>query len=593
MKNRKDTDRQFKWDIERLYPSIEAWDNDLKKFKQMYPKIVKFKGKLGDPDTLLQAFMFEVEVEKFSEKLGVFIMCKVDENLAESMYKEKMAILTNEEVQYSVLSSFFNAEINTLPEEYLKGLIEDKRFVNYKQDLINYLRLRKHILPEAESRIASVLSSSRGSFSQIFSNFNDADLVFADITDSKGKKLPLILSNITSHLLNRDESVRKGAMTNMRAAYKKMENTIAETYIASVKQDWAYAQIHNYPSVLDSHLYPDSIDRKVYDVLMKNIETSLPRLHKFIGLRKKFLGVKTYNAYDKLLPLTSFNKKIKYDDAYEILFKALAPLGEEYVSLLRRSKEERWVDVYPNKGKKSGAYATGVFRENPYVLLNYSNEMDDVSTLAHELGHALHSYHSDRNNDYNNAQYTIFLAEVASTVNEVLLVKYLYKNAKTREEKIHYLDDYLNSFLSTVFRQAMFSMFEYKAHELMEKNEPISKDVLTQYYSSLNDKFYKIKNINKYLDIEWMRIPHFYRSFYVYKYCIGYVSAVCLANSILNNKKDALKKYLEFLSSGGRYFSVDTLKNAGINLETDEPYKVAFADMEWAISELEKLKSTK
>lgn len=588
MKKRKDIQEQYKWDLSSIYANEEEWIKDMNIAKERAKDAAKYKGKFGNPASFLKALELQSELSIIWEKLYAYVSLWGDQNLGESRPTELKGVLNSTMVDAFKYNDYAEEEIKNLSKEYLESLLKDKRFKEYQLDILNYIRLKDHMLSEKECRIIR-LSSSSGGFSQVFHSAVDADLKFEPALDSKGKKHAVTNSNIGTLLENSDRVLRRNVVESRQRGFRAIENTLSTNYISQVQEDWADAQIAYYDSVLQSEMFSDNLTRNVYNVLMKNIEKYMPLNDKYFKLRKRILGLSDYSSFDDYVPLVSLKSKYTYEQSMDIVKKALAVLGEDYEDILNKSYEQRWIDVYPNEGKRGGAYSCGIYDVHPFVLLNFEGRLDDVFTIAHELGHSAHSYYSAHNCSSCNHDYTIMCAEVASTVNEVLLLKYLYNNAKTKKEKIKYLDQYISEFEGTIFRQAMFSMFEDEAHRLVEQNMPISKDVLTETYTKLVSKFGSIKKDKNKRNILWMRIPHFYSCYYVYKYCLGFTSAVCIASNILAGKENSLENYKKYLKNGGKNFSLDTLKIAGIDLESDEPYKLAFAEMKWALSELDKL----
>jgi len=588
IKQRKDIADNYKWDLSSIYASDEKWKKDLKRCEELSKKCASYKGKLKNSDSFLEFLKTRDRFYTLLEKLYIFSSCKVDEDLRVGKNKERFNILNGEMVQLNKSLLFVGEEIKKLSEDYLESLIKDPRFEDYKLEIINNIREKPHVLDEKESCITNFVSLFSDGFSNVFNSLTNADLKFEPVIDNNGKRHTLTNSNIIKFFEDKDRNVRRQASENIKKGYKGVQNTLATNYISKVKQDWAFAQIHNYDSCLQYKMFSDNLDESIYDNLMENIESRIKLSDKYFKIRKRCLGLRDYARYDDYVPLSSFNKKYTYEQAIGVVFDALKVLGSDYTEILKKSQEQKWIDVYANEGKREGGYSTAGYKTHPFILLNFEGRINDVLTIAHELGHSAHSYYSTHNCAPANHDYTIMCAEVASTVNEVLTIKYLYNNSKTKQEKIRYISQYISEFIGTVFRQAQFSMFEHKAHRLIENNQPISKEILTKQYGDLVAKFNSTKKRTK-DDTTWARIPHFYRSYYVYKYCIGFISAVCIAKNILDGKKNALENYKKFLKNGGKNFSLDTLKMAGIDLSNDLPYKTAFADMEWAVKELDKL----
>lgn len=590
MKKRSQINEKYKWDLTKFYHNDEQWYENVGKLKEMVNEFDKFKGKLNDPKALLEFFALSEKYYMLSSKLNMYASHNSNCNLSNSTYVEMENIISAVDNEQSVKTSFYAPEMLSYSEEYLNGLINNKKFEIYKLGISRLLRNKPHILSENEEKLLNASASFAGEFSKIFHSLSDVNLKFKNVLNSKGKELPLSQSKYSVYVHSFDRVLRKNAFKELYKQFISYCDTFASNYIASLKSDWFYAQSSKFESTLQQRLFPDNISLSVYENLINNVNNNLKLLHRYYKVKAKSLNLKDFTYYDLYVPATQLKQKYSFEEAMEKIYEALAVLGPSYVELLKRSVSERWMDVYPTEGKRSGAYQSDAYGTTPVVLLNFEGLTDDVFTTAHELGHAMHSYHSNESQPWTLAGYTIFLAEVASTVNEVLLLKYFYNNSKTKAEKIYYLEHYLQMFKGTLFRQTMFAEFEDYAHQLIEKNEPISKDVLSKYYENLNKK-YQGKSVihQKEINYEWLRIPHFYSSYYVYKYATGITSAICIASNIFNGVEGALEKYISFLRAGGSDFSVETLKKAGVNLETNEPYNVAFAEMKWALDEFENL----
>ena len=554
-------------------------------------KIPLFKGKLKNPKKCLELFKLEDEIDLEFTNISVYSLLKRSEDVSNQKYVELEVVVANLGDFYMEKSVFIEPELNSLSNKYLNSLIKKAEFKNYAFSLKEVIRNKPYVLSEAEEKIIAKTHKFSGDYSEIFNNFDNVDLKFKDAIDSKGKKH--LLTNATYSKLreSKDRELRKSASTNVIDGVKSLSNTIASNYIASVKSDWFYADIRGYKSTLEACLFGGNIDKKVYEKLVDQVHKNIPLLQKYYKIRKKLLKLDQLWSYDLLVPLAKHSVDIEFLDGVEIVKKAVSVLGEDYVSIVQKGIDDRWVDVYPTLNKESGGYNCGVaYNVHPYVLMNFVNNLDGVFTFAHEIGHSAHSYLSNKNQPINLAHFPIFLAEIASTVNEVLLLKYLYNNAKTKQEKVNYLDEYIRMFYSTIFTQTKFSEFEEFAHKLVEEEQPISKEILNNYYASLGDLYDGkiVKKVDQ-TGCGWLSIPHFYRSFYVYKYATGMISAISIVKSILDQKIGAKENYLEFLKSGGSDYPLNILKKTGVDLSQDEPYINAFSELKWAISELEKL----
>lgn len=590
MKKRSQINEKYKWDLSKFCKSDKEWYERLEELKALATEVDKFKGKLNDPKTLLKFYNLNEKYYMLSSKLNMYASNNLNCNLSNSNYVEMENIIGAVDNDYGVKTSFYAPEMLSYSEDYLKSLINDKKFSLHHFGLSKLLRNKPHILSEKEEKLLSASANFAGEFSKIFHSLSDVNLKFSNVKNSKGKELPLSQSRYSVYVNSFDRTLRKNAFKELYKQFISYSDTIANNYIANLKADWFYAQSAKFENTLQERLFPDNIQFGVYEKLINNVNNNLKLLHRYYKLKGRALKLKDFTYYDLYVPAAQLKHKYTFEETMETLYQALAVLGSNYVELLKRSVTERWMDVYPTEGKRSGAYQSDIYGVTPIVLLNFEGLTDDVFTTAHELGHAMHSYHSNAAQPWTLAGYTIFLAEVASTVNEVLLLKYFYNKSKTKQEKIYYLEHYLQMFKGTLFRQTMFAEFEDHAHKLIEKNLPISKNVLSNFYENLNKK-YQGKSVlhQKEINYEWLRIPHFYNSYYVYKYATGITSAICIASNIFNGVVGSLEKYINFLSAGGSDYSVEILKKAGVNLETDEPYHIAFAEMKWALDELEKL----
>lgn len=590
MKKRDQIDNKYKWDLTKFVKSDEEWYKLLEKLKTYSEKLASFKGKLNDKETLLQYFATAKEMSMLNGRLSMYAHHNNSVDLACATYIEMGNVLTGVQVSLSESMSFYAPEMLSYDDQYFAQLLQDDRFINHHFSLANLQRSKPHVLSDKEEKLITATGSFAGEFVDIFHALTDVNLKFNNVLDKNGKEKKLDIATYSVYMRSKDRVLRKNAFKEFYRQFVNFGDTIATNYIASLKSDWFYSKTSNFESTLASALYPDNVNQKVYDKLVYNINNNLPLLQRYFALKAKSLKLNDFSYYDMMVSSTSLNKKVEFDQGMAMLYEALSVLGKEYIQLLKQSVSQKWIDIYPNKGKRSGAYQSGIYGTTPIVLLNYKNQIDDVFTTAHELGHAMHSYHSDRAQPWELADYTIFLAEVASTTNEIILLKHLYKKATTKKEKLYYLEYYLQMFKSTLFRQTMFAEFEEYAHSLVEQNKPISKTVLSNYYGELNKRYHgKSVKHDKNIDSEWMRVPHFYNSFYVYKYSTGITCAITLASRIVNQEPDALNKYIEFLSSGHKDYSVEILKRAGVNLETDEPYNTAFEEMKWALDEMEAL----
>ena len=590
MKERVCIEEKYKWDLTKFCQSDEEFYSRLKKFEKNKEEIVKFEGKLSDDVMLLKCLKFEERVDIEGNILGVYSFLRVSEDIRNSKANEMREGLEKVFTEYSIASSFVDVEISEFSDEKLQGLIENKKFKDYKRSFEQVLRNKKYVLSKAEEKLLSGMSFL-GGFSDNFDKFNDADLKFNKVVDSKGKLYELNQSTYRELAESKDNVLRKNVYKKFNGAYGRNINFLASNYISDVKSDCYFSKVRGFKSALSASIFREEASEEVYDMLIKKVHENLNVFYDYMEIKRKMLGIKKISIADSFAPITKAkSKKYTYDEAIELIKKATEPLGKEYVDLIQRAKDERWIDVYPNKGKDSGAYSTHAYGVTPVVLMNFSGNLDSVFTLAHELGHALHSYFSSKYQKYETSDYVIFVAEVASTTNEMLLLKYLLKEAKTNEEKIFYYDKLLSDVKSTIFRQTMFSEFEAKVHDLYEKGESLSKDKLCNMYFDLNKLYFgnKVALLDE-VRYEWARIPHFFRSFYVYKYATGLISAISFSEKIFEREEKAIERYLSFLSAGSSDTPIKILQDAGCNLEEEKTFDDVFNYLKKIISDWKKV----
>lgn len=580
---------KYTWATEDIYKSTEEWN---KQFNSVQKKLdfSKFKGKLGDAEVFYDFQKQLEEVGKTVEKLAVYAMMKHDENTKESLFDSMNSKINGLYAKFSSSISFVQPELTALDESVLKDMIDNPKLKDYDYSLKCILKSKKHVLSESEETLLAQCSEVFSSFKDIFSKIDDADLPLGSINTSEGR-IPLTHGTYSVMLQNDDKELRRKAFKKYYKAYVSLINTISSTYYGSVKKNVFVAKARKYDSALQMALSNEDVDQVVYKNLLDTVNDALPTLHDYMEEKKKALKLDKMHMYDIYVPtVPNADLKLDYEKAYDLVIQGLAPLGKEYQDLLEKARAERWIDVYEKDGKRSGAYSVGVYTTHPYVLLNYQKTTHDVFTIAHEMGHSLHSYFSNKNQAYAKADYTIFVAEVASTVNEVLLCRYLINGAKDQKLKKYLLSYLLEMIRTTLFRQTQFAEFEYFSHSTVEKGIPLTKDNLSKYYLKLNKKYYgKAIEHDKEIKYEWARIPHFYRAFYVYKYATGIISALAIADRILNEGKPAVEDYFKFLSSGGSDSPVELLKIAGVDLTDKKPFESAFKTFEKVLKEFKSL----
>lgn len=587
---RSEIDDNFKWDLSPIVDGNDAWEMLYKSLEAEYKVLGEFKGKLNDANNIYNCLTADDKISLAVERLYVYARMRRDEDASETLYQGMVSRIELLSVKISSLTSYIMPELSALDNNFLESLITEERFAPYDYAIKKIIRSKAHTLSEKEEKILSELGTFSDGFHDAFSMFDNVDIKFAPVKDSDGNEIEMSHGIYSKLMQSGDRDVRKQAFESMFASYKDMNNTLAQIYGGNVKKNVFYAKVRNFDSALERATFSENVPTTVYNKLLTCVEKALPSMHEYIGLRKKALGLDELHCYDLHVPIVEgASLSLPYDEAYELVKKALTPLGEDYSKLLNRAYNEKWIDVYENKGKTSGAYSWGSYNAHPYVLLNYQPVTHDIFTIAHELGHAMHSYYSNSAQPYAKSGYEIFVAEVASTVNEVLLLKYLIKDSDADMRK-YLLSYYLDMFRTTLFRQTQFAAFEERAHAMAEADEPLTAEALNDLYYSLNQEYYGDELIHDDLiKYEWSRIPHFYRSFYVYKYATGITSAVSIARNIMENGESAVKKYKEFLSTGGSMPPVDELKIAGINLTDDKPFSDCMAEFKSTLNALKEL----
>jgi oligoendopeptidase F len=561
------------------------------KVREAIPQFNIYKKNLNK-ENAIECLSYLSELDLLAEKVYTFSNMKSDENKSLAKYQELSDQAMQLCVELSSATSFISPMISSFKMADLKEMINDSRYANFTRYIENIIRYKKHILSAKEEQLLSGMETFSDDFKNVFSMFDNVDVNMGSII-VRDEKIKLTHGTYSLMLRDNDQEVRKQAFESVYDGYKSMLNTISAAYSGNVKKTCFYAKTRKYKSSLDMALSGNNIPYKVYDNLLKSVKNYTPLMHKYIKLRKKALGLKEMHMYDMYVPIVKdIDKLTDYDKAYQIVLDGLAPLGEEYKNLLLSAKKDGWIDVEETESKRSGAYSWGVYGTHPYVLLNHKGTIHDIFTIAHELGHAIHSYYSNSNQCFEKAGYTIFVAEIASTVNEVLLIKYLLKEAKG-DEKIFLLSYYIDMIRTTLFRQTMFAEFEKFAHEEVEKGEPLSAEKMTKFYYELNAEYYGNSVVNdEKIGYEWARIPHFYTDFYVYKYATGITCAINIANMILEDGENVVK-YKQFLSKGGSMDSLDIIKIMGIDLTKREPFTVAMKEFSNSLNELSKLIGSK
>lgn len=591
LKKRSEVPVEHQWKLEDLVADQAAWDKEYQEVKQLLTQVSQYHGKLSEVAQVKACFDLEDEISLHTERLYVYSSMLHHGDTAESgpqaleTKARKLSVEVNENL------SFITPEILALSDEQLQKLVAAPELATYKRTLDEMIRQKPHVLTKDMEALLAGAGNVTQAPSTIFNMLNNADLKFPKIKDENGQERELTHGNYIQFLESDNQEVRKAAFEAVYATYAKLKNTIGATLAANINKNIFYSQARKYPSVLEMSLYGDNIPTEVYTNLIGTIHDSLPLLQRYMKLRQKLLKVDKLHMYDLFAPLVEeFKWDIPYAEAQKMVAEALKPLGEDYLKVLGQGFTDRWIDIYENEGKRSGAYSWGAYGTHPYVLLNHNDNLNSMFTLAHEMGHAMHSYLSDSNQGYRDAQYTIFLAEVASTLNEALLMNYLLKKTDDPKAKLYLLTYYADQFRTTVFRQTMFAEFEKITHEKMEAGVALTPQDFSKIYYDLNKLYHgKDMEVDQAIEMEWSRIPHFYNSFYVYKYATGFSAATSFSKQILEEGKPAVDRYLGFLKSGGSDYSINILKKAGVDMSSPEPIKQAMDVFKSVIEQLEQL----
>lgn len=586
---RKEVETQYRWKTEDIFGSDEAWEAAFAALETL-PDVSSFRGNLNTAENVAAYFALTDAYEVKLMRVYLYAFLKHDEDVRVTKYNAYVAKVMSLFTRYGAETSFAVPELTALPEETLAAIAADERLKDYDYSLKRLIARKKYVLSEKEELILAQTSEPLSVAGDVFDMLDDAELNLPYMV-YQGKRVRLSHGLYSVIMSGSDREARAKAFKKYYSAYEKIINTLATTYYGNVKKDIFYKNVRGYESCLQAAIFEEDVSRDVYDNLVSAVDTYAPVMHRYMEVRKKTLGLDEMHMYDLPIPLVEDAElRLSFEDAFELVLKGLSPLGEEYNALLRKGRDERWIDVCETEGKRGGAYSIGIYGNHPYVLLNYQQTTHDVFTIAHEMGHALHSYFSNANQPYAKADYKIFVAEVASTVNEVLLLKYLLHTTEDKKLKKYLLNYFMDMIRTTLFRQTQFACFEQEAHAMAERGEPLNKDNLSDLYYSLNKKYYgDALTHDKQIAIEWARIPHFYRSFYVYKYATGITAAIAIAGKILSEGKPAVERYFEFLKGGCSTDPVSLLKGAGADLTDKETFASAMREFETALAEFESL----
>jgi oligoendopeptidase F len=576
-----------------LFKSDAAWTRALKQLEGQIPEFEKFRGRLGESaKTLLKCCELEVEFGKLAERIRSYAFLRASEDVSNSKYQGLIQRYSHLATRANEVASYIAPEIQAIPKKKMDAFLKDPVLKPFKLQLERLLRYKPHILSMPEERILAMQGEVAGTASRVFGQLTDADMKFGYVVDEKGRKIELTQGSFRTLMESPKRSVRKETFDKFYSVFQAHENTLAASYSQSVLQDVYYARVRNYPSALESSLFDDNVPLSVYDNLIKAVHDNIDVVYHYLEVRRKALKLKDVHSYDMYLPIAQeCRSRTPYDKAVGMLLESLSPLGSNYTNILEKGLRGRWVDRYENKGKRSGAFSAGGYTGPPYMLMNYKEEvLDHVFTLAHEAGHSMHTYFSAATQPFQYYDYTIFVGEVASTFNEQLLNKYLVDRASDKKMRAFLLSREISEIRGTLVRQTMFAEYEKITHALAEAGEPLTLEVLKAEYRKLLELYFGPRfAMDDALDVEGLRIPHFYNAFYVYKYATGISAAIALSRRVLNGGDSERNDYLNFLKGGGSKFPLDLLRDAGVDMEKPEPVATAMAHLRDLVNQLEEL----
>lgn len=570
IKTRDKIEEQYKWDLSKIYSNKKDIEKDIKELDKLTKKILSLKGKILDSATnLLNLLNTSYNLDRLFDKLYTYASLKNDEDLSNNKNSVLIEKLTNLSSKINANTSFIVPELLESDYKVVKEYIKEESALKvYQKNLKDIFRYKKHHLSKEEEKLLSFIMPNLYNTSTVYSIFTNSDMTFNKIHDEDNNLVDLNESNYSIYIRSKNKRVRKEAYESLFTGYKQFANSFTSTLTSFINSEVKLSKIYKYNSALESALFDDNVDPSIYQNLIDTINNNLEPIKEYLKLKKELLKTDKLHFYDiSVSMIEDYDKKYSLEEAKEIVFNALEILGKDYIDILKSAFTNRWIDIYNNKGKRSGAYSGGSYDTYPYVLLNFEGTLNDVSTIAHELGHSMHSYYSHNKQPYNISQYKIFVAEVASTTNEILLNKYMIDHANSKEEKLALLNNLIELFRATFYRQTMFAEFELYLYENIEKDNVLTTEILVEEYEKLNKKYYVNEiDIDEFIGYEWCRVPHFYYNFYVYKYALGISAANYIANKIYNNDQEMIKKYKEFLSLGGSMDPIDELRTLGIDL---------------------------
>jgi oligoendopeptidase F len=593
LRSRSEIEDKYKWRLEDMYESNDLWEKDAEAVKKLTEELVSLQGKLAESaETLLRAFQLEDEIGMKIGRMYAYARMRRDEDNTNTTYQALADKAQSIAVQVHSATAFVTPEILAMDESVLRRYLDENKDLQlYRFAIEEILREKPHVLSTEEEELLAAAGEVASAPQKIFTMFNNADMKFPKIKDEEGREVELTHGRYIQFLESSNREVRKAAFDAMYETYKKSRNTLAAILGASVKKDVFYASVRDYNSAREMALHADNVPMSVYDNLIDAVHESLPALHKYLRLRKRVLGLDELHLYDLYTPMVAdANVKMPYEEAVKHVIDAVKVLGDEYVKVASEGIASGWVDVYENKGKTSGAYSWGAYGVHPYILLNYQETLDNMFTLAHELGHAMHTYYSHLTQPYVYSGYTIFVAEVASTCNENLLMHHMLKATEDKRKRAYLINHHLETIRGTLFRQTMFAEFEKLTHEYVEAGGALTPEWLCETYYNLNKTFFGAECVvDQDIEMEWARIPHFYNAFYVYKYATGISAATALSQKILNEGSPAVDRYIEFLKSGGSDYPINLLRKAGVDMESPEPVRATLGLFSDLVDELDAL----
>ena len=589
LKERRELDPQFMWDLTSMYATDAEWEKALSTLEEAIRKAAAFQGRLTDAQSIAAYLDAATELGRTLSKLYCYASMRRSEDTRAEAAQSMYARINANYVKSISAIAFAEPEILSLPQQTLDDIANQECLKNHRFTLEKLLRQKPHTLSAAGEQLLAGFGEVFGAPAEIADNLQDADLVFDSVQDGDGHTVEVTGSNYITLQMSQDRTLRERAFRSYYKGYRQHSNTFAAAYSGAVKAATAEAAARHYESSCAMSMAGENIPTEVYDNLVSAVRAHLPAMYRYVALRKKILGLDELHYYDVYAPLVGEQKEsYTFEQAQQMVLDAVAPLGEDYQALVKKAYAERWIDVYPNKGKSGGAYSSGTYDSNPYILMNFTGTLDSVSTLAHEMGHSMHTWHSNHAQPPQYADYTLFVAEVASTVNENLMIEQLLKQEQDPARRLYLLNQYLENFKGTVYRQTMFAEFERDAHAMAERGEALSPAALNSLYAGLvKDYFGPELVMDEEVQYEWARIPHFYRPFYVYKYATGYSTAVALSEAILTEGAPAVKRYREFLSMGGSAYPLDELRHAGVDLATPAPVNAALDKFERILDDAE------